>query len=164
MFVESFFKKVLALPIKYKEEIKMAKKQKRKSLALRIRSTPKKVLDTKPLMEDPALAKGTKPRVGIGKEYLENKNVCRVTFRLPKIAVLCAKTVYIVGDFNSWSIHANPMKMLKNGDFSISLKLEPGKEYQFRYLIDDARWENDWNADKYVKSPYGDCDNSVVVV
>jgi hypothetical protein len=51
------------------------------------------------------------------------------------------------------------MKKMKNGSFTITLDLEPGREYQFRYLIDDVVWENDWNADKYTKSPYGDSDN-----
>jgi 1,4-alpha-glucan branching enzyme len=101
--------------------------------------------------------------VGIKKEYLKTKDVCRVTFRLPKVAAPSAKSVYIVGDFNNWNIHANPMKKLKDGDFTIKIELKPESEYQFRYLIDDLKWENDWNADKYVKNPYGDSDNSVVI-
>jgi len=107
--------------------------------------------------------KETIRNVGINKKYLRAKNVCRVTFRLPKVAVHAAKSVCIVGDFNNWNIHANPMKKLKNGDYTIKLYLETGREYQFRYLIDEAKWENEWNADKYVRSLYGDSDNSVVV-
>ena len=56
------------------------------------------------------------------------------------------------------------MKKFLTGDYTVTLELEPGREYQFRYHIDEARWENDWHADKYVRSPYGDSDNSVVVV
>ncbi len=56
------------------------------------------------------------------------------------------------------------MKKQKNGDYTISLDIEPGREYQFRYFIDESKWENDWNADKYVKTLYGDSDNSVVIV
>jgi 1,4-alpha-glucan branching enzyme len=100
---------------------------------------------------------------GIKKQYLKMRKTCKVTFRLPKVAAPNAKVVCIVGDFNGWSIYANPMKKLKTGDFTITLEVEPGREYQFRYLIDEYKWENDWNADKYVKSPYGS-DNSVVVV
>ncbi|HNQ97975.1 MAG TPA: isoamylase early set domain-containing protein, partial [Treponemataceae bacterium] len=48
--------------------------------------------------------------------------------------------------------------------FSITLVLEQGREYQFRYLMDESRWENDWAADKYSPSQYGNCDNSVVIV
>jgi 1,4-alpha-glucan branching enzyme len=100
---------------------------------------------------------------GIKKEYLKRKDACKVTFRLPKVAAAGAKNVSIVGDFNAWNIYASPMKKLKSGDFTISLELEAGREYQFRYLIDDTRWENDWNADKYVKGPFGS-DNSVIFV
>ena len=108
--------------------------------------------------------KTTVTSTGMKKEYLKTRNVCKVTFRLPRIAVEGAKHVYIVGDFNNWNIYDNPMRKLKSGDFTIILELEPGKEYQFRYLVDELKWENDWNADKYVKSPYGDSDNSVVIV
>lgn len=101
---------------------------------------------------------------GIKKEYLKSKKVCKVTFKLPRIAAPDATSVCIVGDFNDWNIYASPMKKLKKGDFTITLNLEPGREYQFRYLIDGSRWENDWNADKYVKSPFGDSDNSVIVL
>ncbi|MBN2468146.1 MAG: isoamylase early set domain-containing protein [Deltaproteobacteria bacterium] len=100
----------------------------------------------------------------IKKKYLTSKDLCKVTFRLPRIAAPDAHRVCIVGEFNNWNIYANPMKRLKNGNYTITLDLEPGREYQFRYLIDDSRWENDWNADKYVKSPYGGADNSVVAV
>ena len=101
--------------------------------------------------------------LGIKKQYLKSRKICKVTFRLPRVAASNAKAVCIVGDFNGWSIYANPMKRLRTGDFTITVELEPGREYQFRYLIDEQRWENDWNADKYVKSPYGN-DNSVVIV
>ena len=101
---------------------------------------------------------------GIKKEYLKNSNICKVTFRLPKIAASNARSVCIVGDFNNWNIYASPMKRLRTGDYTATFELEPGREYQFRYLIDEVRWENDWNADKYVKSPYGDSENSVVMV
>ena len=108
--------------------------------------------------------KSTTTSGGIKKEYFKTKNICRVTFRLPKIAASDAKNVCIVGDFNNWNIYANPMKKLKKGDYTIKLDLEPGREYQFRYFIDESKWENDRNADKYVKSPYGRFDNSVVRV
>jgi len=106
----------------------------------------------------------TEMTAGITKEYLKSRNLCKVTFRLPKIAAPNAKSVYIVGDFNNWNMHAHPMKKSREGNYTVTLELEPGREYQFRYFIDETKWENDWNADKYVKSPYGDSDNSVVVI
>ncbi|GJQ57285.1 MAG: hypothetical protein SCALA701_00860 [Candidatus Scalindua sp.] len=65
--------------------------------------------------------------VGINKEYRKTKNVCRVTFRMPKVAIHGVKSVCIVGDFNNWNIHANPMENLKNGDYTIKLDLETGR-------------------------------------
>lgn len=98
------------------------------------------------------------------KQYLKTKPVCKVTFRLQKEVVQAAKTVNIVGDFNNWDIYATPMKKLKNGVFTATLDLGVDTEYQFRYLIDETKWENDGHADKYVPTPYGNAENSVVVV
>jgi hypothetical protein len=42
------------------------------------------------------------------------------------------------------------MEKFKDEDYCIELDLEAGREYQFRYLIDELKWENDRNADKYV--------------
>ena len=101
--------------------------------------------------------------MALKKQYLKNKPVCKATFKFPKDAAKNANRVVLVGDFNDWSIYATPMRKLKNGSFSAIMDLEPHKEYQYRYLIDEVAWENDWNADKYVPSAYGNCDNSVIV-
>ena len=98
------------------------------------------------------------------KKYTQNGSRCRVTFRVPKEASLGAKSITVVGDFNNWNINDNPMKKLKSGVFTLELQLESNKEYQFRYLIDENIWENDWEADKYIRSEYGNCENSVIVV
>ena len=102
--------------------------------------------------------------MSITKQYLKKKAVCKVTFRMPKEMSGPAKTVHVVGDFNGWDTHATPMKRQKNGDFTTTVDLDMYKEYQFRYLKDEKDWENDLKADKYVPSPYGNSDNSVVVV
>ena len=56
------------------------------------------------------------------------------------------------------------MKKSKSGAFTTTLDLEPGREYQFRYLLDEKIWGNDSDADKSVFSPYGDSENSVIVI
>ena len=99
--------------------------------------------------------------MSIKKQYLKSKPVCKVTFRLPGEATGSAN---IVGEFNDWNIYATPMRKLKNGSFVVTLDLEPDREYQFRYLLDDETWENDGEADKYVSHPYGDGENSVVII
>jgi 1,4-alpha-glucan branching enzyme len=98
---------------------------------------------------------------GIKKEYEKSGKICRATFRLPGGAALKARKVTIVGDFNNWDKEATPMEKLKNGDFTITLSLAPGREYRFRYIFYLNNWKNDWCADKYVKSPYG-VEDSVV--
>lgn len=101
--------------------------------------------------------------MSIRKRYLKNKPFCTVTFSLSKAAAAFASDVHLVGDFNGWDKTANPMSKQKNGSFAASLSLERGKDYQFRYLLDRERWENDWQADKYLRNEFGG-DNSVVVV
>jgi hypothetical protein len=142
----------------YREKVTTKKTQTTARKTTAKKSTPEKTVKKLAPQEGPVRT------AGIKKEYLEGGKLCKVTFRLPSVAARGAKNVCIVGDFNDWNTRANPMKRLKNGDYEISLKVEPKKEYHFRYLIDDSKWENDWNADKYVKSPLGDSDNSVVVV
>jgi len=101
-------------------------------------------------------------RSSLIKEYLEGRSQCRVIFRLPKEAVPDAREVTLPGDFNDWDVSGTRLIKLKNGDFSVSLDLDCGREYKFKYLIDGSRWENDWFADKYVPNSFG-TDDSVVV-
>jgi hypothetical protein len=45
-----------------------------------------------------------------------------------------------------------------------SVELEKGKEFAFRYLVDNDVWINDEAADKYVASGVSYDENSVVVL
>lgn len=102
--------------------------------------------------------------MSIKKKYIKNNAVCKVTFEIPKTAAQSANSVHLVGDFNEWSKSSHPMKPLKSGAFNITVDLKSGLEYQFRYLVNENRWENEENADKYAPTIYGDAENSVVVV
>lgn len=95
------------------------------------------------------------------KHYYKGGKRCRVWFYLPE--KVNANTASLVGDFNSWDEQADPMKKKMNGSFYTAVTLESGRAYQFRYLLDDERWENDWSADSYVPNEMG-TDNSVVEV
>lgn len=97
------------------------------------------------------------------KKSFTKDGKCNVTFTVTAEAAQGAKSVTIAGDFNSWSSTETPLKKGKDGSFSVKLTLEQGKEYQFRYLLDGSRWENDWAADKYIPAPFSSTDNSVVV-
>lgn len=94
------------------------------------------------------------------KQYLKSRPVCKVSFYLP--AAVKAETAHLVGDFNDWDEQNTPMTQLKDGRFTVTLELEKGREYQFRYLVDQTEWHNDWEADKYVANPFSG-DNSVVI-
>ena len=98
----------------------------------------------------------------ISKKFLKSKPVCKATFTLPVEAAPEAENVKIVGDFNEWNLEDGiKMKKQKNGIFKAIVDLEAGKEFQFRYLIDGEAWENYWEADAYVATPFGS-ENSVV--
>ena|SRR3972149_2096730 len=115
------------------------------------------------MKKTPTKPKKQSKEKGLKKQYVKSGSVCKVTFRLPKDAVKGAQRVNIVGEFNDWSIEATPMKPLRSGEFTVTLDLESGREYRFRYLIDGYTWENDWNADRYERNIYGS-DDSVVAV
>lgn len=96
--------------------------------------------------------------MSVKKTYVKSRNICRARFQVPEKQ---ADEICLVGDFNSWDTTATPMRKNRNG-FSATLDLEPGREYQFRYLIDGERWENDDGADAIVPSPFPDAENSVI--
>lgn len=95
------------------------------------------------------------------KSYTKTGRSCRVTFELP--AEVGANTVALCGEFNEWDVTRHPMRRRRDGSFSTTVSLKPGAEYRFRYLIDGERWENDWEADKYVPNEFGSEDSVVIV-
>jgi 1,4-alpha-glucan branching enzyme len=98
------------------------------------------------------------------KKHLKTKQVCKVTFRLPRELANGADRVALVGDFNDWNAGTDLLEKLKSGDFKVTIDLETGREYQFRYLIDGEVWQNDDGADRYVPSGFAGAENSVVAV
>jgi len=95
------------------------------------------------------------------KQFLKSKPVCKVSFRLDAAETSGAKKVQLLGDFNNWDKSAEPMTALKSNDFTATLELEAGKEYQFRYLIDGLVWKNDAQADSFVANTFGE-ENSII--
>ncbi len=99
--------------------------------------------------------------MSLKKQFLKSKPVCKVTFRLDAADAAGATKVQLLGDFNNWDESSEPMSALKTKDFTTTLELETGKEYQFRYLIDGATWKNDPEADYFVGNSFGE-ENGVV--
>ena len=56
------------------------------------------------------------------------------------------------------------MKALKNGDFTVSLQLDTGREYQYRFVLDDQQWLTDQAADKQIYCDFASAHNAVIVV
>jgi len=100
---------------------------------------------------------------GLEKKYVKQGSACNVTFVLPKAAAPDAGSVCILGEFNNWSADAHPLARREEGDFVITLELEAGRAYRFRYVIDGWKFENDWFADRYEPNPYGGEDSVVDV-
>jgi 1,4-alpha-glucan branching enzyme len=97
----------------------------------------------------------------IRKIFIETESglVARVTFILPNST--WADAIYLVGDFNGWNHSSHPFQRGREGTWTLTLDLEVGRCYQFRYLH-DGDWINDSQADGFVGNPHGS-DNSLVV-
>ena len=98
------------------------------------------------------------------KKYIKSRKVCRVTFELPAAQLpegVEANSVHLAGDFNDWDLTATPMKLNRKKIYRVVLDLTPGQSYQFRYVLNQDRWINDWEADDYVANSIGE-DNCVV--
>ena len=63
-----------------------------------------------------------------------------VAFSLP--ADVDAGRVALCGDFNDWSAEATALERGDDGTWQVSVPLEPGRSYRYRYLLDGERWEN----------------------
>jgi 1,4-alpha-glucan branching enzyme len=87
------------------------------------------------------------------------KGKARVTFTVdPRTD---ARTAVVCGEWNDWSADADVMRRDAEGAFSLTVDLDAGRAYRFRYLLDGQRWDNDWAADAYVRNDFGG-DDSVV--
>ena len=94
--------------------------------------------------------------MSLKKQFLKSKPVCKVSFRLDAAEAPGAQKVQLLGDFNNWDKSVEPMNVLKSNDFTTTLELEAGKEYQFRYLINGSDWKNDTEADSLVANSFGE--------
>lgn len=137
-----------------KEDTDMSGREKR------VRELPVETPPEQKTLEAPSTKVG---EPGVAKHYLDDGSFCLVTFILPADAAPEAERVTIAGEFNNWDTENTVMKKMTNGDFTMTLRLKAGKEYRYRFLIDDKRWENDWHADRYEPNTFGWHDSVVIV-
>ena len=80
-----------------------------------------------------------------------------VTFTVdPRVG---AQTAAVCGEWNDWSADADVMHRDADGGFSVTVSLDAGRAYRFRYLLDGHRWDNDWSADAYQPNGFGGDDS-----
>ena len=99
--------------------------------------------------------------MSLTKKFSKDNTKCEVTFTLLKEATHGGKEVLLVGEFNNWNPEEGIALVAKKGAYKTVLKLETGKRYEYRYLVDGHIWTNDATPDAYVSNSFGTM-NSVV--
>lgn len=90
----------------------------------------------------------------------------KVSFRLAAEFVADASEGILLGDFNNWN-PAEGVQLIKEEDGSMAaeISLTSGRSYQYRYLLNDGRWVNDFSGTTTWVEAFGNfVENSVVEV
>ena len=89
----------------------------------------------------------------------------KITFTLPAEALGTATEAILLGDFNGWNLEKGiGLSVQPDGSLAASVALEPGKTYEYRFLLNNGTWVNDWAAEQYVYNTAFGVENSVVIV
>jgi len=95
----------------------------------------------------------------VQKTYYKTKDYCKVKFSFKTDE---AETIAIVGLNSDWKTTVT-MSKKKDGSFSADVNLPKDSTHEFKYLVNEALWINDPEADKEVPNAFGGS-NSVVVI
>ncbi|MEP6584895.1 MAG: isoamylase early set domain-containing protein [Ginsengibacter sp.] len=88
-----------------------------------------------------------------------------IIFTLPAEALEGATEAVVLGDFNNWTPGQEfELKKHADGSFKTTVELEGGRTYQYRFLLNNGRWQNDYNAQDYVPVSGLFIDNCVITV
>lgn len=90
----------------------------------------------------------------------------KVSFRLAAEFVANASEGILLGDFNNWNPEEG-VQLQKNEDGSMAaeISLISGKTYQYRYLLNDGRWVNDFSGSTTWVEAFGHyVENNIVEV
>jgi len=96
----------------------------------------------------------------IKKQFVKSRNTTKVTFELG--ADVEADSVQLIADYNSWSPVA--FEQLKSGKWKLVQEVEPGQNYEFRYVLEQSgsyEFINDPEADYTVPNDQG-TENAVI--
>lgn len=93
----------------------------------------------------------------LSKKFFKTKPETEVVFEFARDDVSSAK---LAGEFNDW-VPADMKFDKKTGSYKLKMRLPTDAEFQFKYLLNDAEWENDYEADAYIANDCG-TENSVI--
>lgn len=79
--------------------------------------------------------------ITIHKNTAGKHGLARVTFSVP--AVEGCGFLYLVGCFDGSGESVYQMRRTQAGNWSLTLELEPGCEYHYRFRTSDGRWLDD---------------------
>ncbi len=82
--------------------------------------------------------------ITIHRSTAGTNGMVRVTFSIP--AVNDCEFLYLVGWFDEWDESVYPMERMPDGNWALTLELEPGCEYHYRFRSPDGAWLNDPTA------------------
>lgn len=100
---------------------------------------------------------GYKLNLMLQKTYFKTKDYCKVKFSFQPEQ---AETVDILGLNSDWNSPVS-MNRKKDGTFYVEVNLPKESKHEFKYLVDNAMWLNDPEADSEVPNVFGGS-NSVV--
>ena len=82
--------------------------------------------------------------VTIQKSANSESNKVRVTFTLP--AMDGCDCMYLVGKFNKWNESVYRMQRANDDMWALTLELESGRKFPYRFRTNDGIWLNDRSA------------------
>jgi len=87
------------------------------------------------------------------------------SLRAIDLAVLApdAQSVSVVGEFNDWRVDSHPLQLKDRETWHITLQLPPGV-YQYKFVIDGTRWEDDADNPKRTMNEFGTSNSILEVV
>jgi 1,4-alpha-glucan branching enzyme len=93
------------------------------------------------------------------KKVLDDGKV-QVTFRISKH--IWADHIALVGEFNNWDTTSHCLHQTNDDEhWHITVELDTGRAYRFRYMLDGKEWMDDDGADGCEANPYGGFDSVV---
>ncbi|XPF95968.1 isoamylase early set domain-containing protein [Colwellia sp. RE-S-Sl-9] len=91
------------------------------------------------------------------KKFFKTKDEAEITFEFSRDGV---ESVALVAEFTDWQ----PLEMKfskKEKAFRTKVRLPKDGQFQFKYLLNGAEWENDYQADQYIPNSFGSEDSVV---